>query len=187
MDIEGLDRSLKTEECPPGPPATPPFGPPPTTRVPKQKVVPLAQSNAVTGCCDDSSSRECRGPTTAVGGVGSYFPHPLPRRLTTLLSNVTLAMAQTSPSTCHSDRIEQDGDIEGPHGTLAMPPRSSVACPSSTPPVPEHKSRSPASLGNPTYAGLLWSTTSLSSGSARWSRAIPKAFLTHSTLFATVW
>ena len=189
VDVDVLERRWKMEEGPPSPPATPTSGPPPTTRVPKHKVVPSAPSNAATGRRDDSSSQERKDPTASVGGVGSYFPHSLPRRLTTLLSNATPATAQMSPSTYHSGGTEPDGDVEDPHGILAMPPSSSVARLSSFPPVPTHKSHSPASLDDPTHAGLSKSATlpgSLSSGTARQSKAIPDAFLTHHTPFATV-
>ena len=135
MDVDVLERRLRLEEGPPSPPATPTSSPPPMTRVPKHKVVPSAQSNVGTGLRDDSSSRERKDPIAAVGGVGSYFPHSLPRRLTTLLSNATPATAQISPSMYHSGGTEPDRDIEDPHGILAMPPSSSVARLSSIPPA----------------------------------------------------
>jgi hypothetical protein len=64
-----------------------------------------------------------------------------------------------SPSTYNSGRTELDGAVEGPHGTLVISPRSSVDRLSSIPLAPGHKSRSPASLGDPTYAGLSRSVT----------------------------
>lgn len=194
-DVENRERRLKMEEGPPSPPATPTYGPPPTTRVPKKKVTPPGQLTPVaeSGRRGESSSRERRDPTQTAGegGVGSYFPPSLPRRLTTLLSNASIATTQMSPST-HYPVGEPDGDVEDPHGILAMPVSSSIARLSSIPPAPGHKPRSSAeepSTGP--YHGLSKSATlpsSISSefGSARQARAIPDAFLTHRTPFSTV-
>ena len=182
------ERRLRMEEGPPSSPATATSGPPPTTRVPKHKVKPSAPPNAVTGCRDDSSSCECKDPTPAVGAVGSYFPHSLPRRLTTLLSNATPATAQMSPSMHHSGGTEPGRDLEHPHGILAMLPSSSVAR-LSIPLALGHKSHPPANLDDPTHASLSKSASlpaSLSAGTTRQSESIRDAFLRHHTPFATV-
>jgi hypothetical protein len=176
-------KRLRKREGTPGPPATPKSGSPSTTRVPKQKRPPSAQSPSKPACHGDSSFREHMHPTLSAGGVGSYFPPSLPRGLTVLLSNAKSVTAQISSSTYHASGAEPDGDVEDSRCITAMPPSSSITR-LSIPPAPEHKSPSPASLDDPTYTGLSKSATLLASlfaGSARGSRSIPDAFLTHHT------
>jgi hypothetical protein len=151
VDIEGLERRLRMEEGPSSSPATPTSGLPPTARAPKHKVTPSISETALN---DGLSSRE-RKYLNADGEMASRFPQSLPRRLTTLLSNVSPATVQTSRSTYRSGGTESNGDIEDLHDILAMTPSSSAAHISFIPPVPGHKSGSLASQDDSTYATLF--------------------------------
>ena len=92
---------LRSEEGPNIPPATPIDGPPPSTRIPKQKIGGSTRR-------DDSGSRECKESSPS-REVGSYFPPSLPRGFTTLLSSVAPAAAQISPST-HGHGVGDEGE-----------------------------------------------------------------------------
>jgi hypothetical protein len=126
LDPEVLERISKVEEGPPSPLAAPKSGPPLTTRVPKQKVLPSEQSPSNPTRRGDYSSRERKYPASAAGGVGSYFPpsHPrrltippsFPRWLTIPLSKASPTTAKLTPSTCDPGDAEIDVGIEVPHG-----------------------------------------------------------------------
>jgi len=123
---------LEAEEGATGPPTNPTSCLPPTTRAPEQKLLPSAQSPSKMACHGDSSPGERRDSTSSAGGVGSYFPSFLPRRLTILLSNAKLATERMTPSTYHSGGAEPDRNVEDLRGILATPRSSSLA---SSPPL----------------------------------------------------
>lgn len=189
-DPDAREKILKTEEGPSSPPATPTEGPPPTTRTPKHKIDNPPHDPPVRR--DSSGSRERKEMSSSAGGVGSYFPPSLPRRLTTLLSNAGPAAAQMSPSTHKRGAGDIHDDMEDLHGIMAMPVSSSVARLSSIPHTLGLQPHPPMTLGTvPTdpHPGLSKAATlppSISSSSFRQPKTIPDAFLTHHTPFASV-
>jgi len=187
------------EEGPPSPPATPIDGPPPSTRVPKQKRAPReapGESGPNPRRRGDSSShsreRNDHAPVGSGAGVSSYISPPLPRRLTTLISNAGVATVQVSSPTHHPGSPgESEEEFDDPHGILAMPASTSVSQLSSISPAAAHKLGLSTTLeeSSAPLADLARSVTlpsSISSASGRPSRLIPDAYLTHRTPFATV-
>jgi hypothetical protein len=126
--------------------------------------------------------------TLAFSGVSSYFPSSLPRRLTRLLSNASLATALISSLTYYLGGAGPDGEVEDPHGILAMPTSGSVTH-LTLPPAPGHTAHSPANLADRTCASSSKSatlSTSLHLASQNGRAQFPTHILTRHTPFTAL-
>ncbi|KAG8867586.1 oxidation resistance protein 1 [Serendipita sp. 405] len=156
-DPRQREQTLKAEEGPPSPPATP-VGVIPHLKTPRHRNYEVLENDVDAG---SNPLIQDQSASTTVG-AGSYFPGTIPRRLTSLLTNPVALVAQMSTPNQPELPSSFDDQNADSRAVFALPTSTSVASLSSFP--------------HPSMVSMV-DDNSL-------QRSIPENFLTHRTPFA---